>query len=145
DAGGNVRGSTTVDSWEGYQLDVNAPNQGGSAFQSWSDGGARAHAITTPATPTTYTATFGSCPSSCGGGQVGNLSVKDTANAASWSIQSNLQTGQHVYGDRAYTWTNVSTLAGATWIRTAGASKTFTGNPLVTFDLSAQADLLVGV
>jgi glucose/arabinose dehydrogenase len=36
------------------------------AFRSWSDGGARAHNVTAPATPTTYTATFGpvGCPAS---------------------------------------------------------------------------------
>ena len=36
------------------------------AFRSWSDGGARTHNVTAPATPTTYTATFGpvGCPAS---------------------------------------------------------------------------------
>jgi glucose/arabinose dehydrogenase len=36
------------------------------AFRSWSDGGGRAHNIIAPATPTTYTATFGpvGCPAS---------------------------------------------------------------------------------
>jgi glucose/arabinose dehydrogenase len=36
------------------------------AFRSWSDGGGRVHNITAPATPTTYTATFGpvGCPAS---------------------------------------------------------------------------------
>jgi glucose/arabinose dehydrogenase len=36
------------------------------AFRSWSDGGARAHNVIAPATPTTYTATFGpvGCPAS---------------------------------------------------------------------------------
>ena len=53
----------TVTSWEGYALPVDAPHQvdaGGSGrvFASWSDGGAQSHVITTPATPTTYTATF---------------------------------------------------------------------------------------
>ena len=45
-------------SWDGYQINVDAPAQTGFTFSSWSDGGAKAHTITTPATATTYTATF---------------------------------------------------------------------------------------
>jgi glucose/arabinose dehydrogenase len=49
-------------SWEGYALNVSAPAQSRNGtdyvFASWSDGGARSHAITTPATPATYKATF---------------------------------------------------------------------------------------
>ena len=53
----------TLTSWEGYTFAVDAPSQtDGSGtlwnFQSWSDGGAGAHSIVTPANPTTYTATF---------------------------------------------------------------------------------------
>ncbi|MGH2560492.1 MAG: DUF7594 domain-containing protein [Thermomicrobiales bacterium] len=52
-----------VTSWQGYVLDVNAPDQTGSgsaslAWLSWSDGGAQSHAITTPATPVTYAASY---------------------------------------------------------------------------------------
>jgi glucose/arabinose dehydrogenase len=55
----------TVVSWEGYQLNVNAPNQTDGAgqqqtFASWSDGGAQSHTITTPAADATYTANFNS-------------------------------------------------------------------------------------
>ena len=51
-------------SWEGYNLNVSAPTpqtDGLGAqwfFGSWSDGGAAAHTIVTPASATTYTATF---------------------------------------------------------------------------------------
>jgi glucose/arabinose dehydrogenase len=58
--GSTITGSTTVVSWEGYVLNVNAPNQGNMVFSNWSDGGAASHSITTPATATTYTATFSS-------------------------------------------------------------------------------------
>jgi len=44
-------------SWQGWDVTVNAPDQGGYVFASWSDGGARTHVIRTPATATTYTAT----------------------------------------------------------------------------------------
>jgi len=58
----------TVVSWRSWGLRAKAPDQvkdGVSyVFQSWSDGGARDHVITTPASPATYTATFGVAASS---------------------------------------------------------------------------------
>ena len=62
-AGSPVVGPATVTSWDGWRIPVVAPDQaevGGSGvtFVSWSDGGARAHDITSPATPATYTARF---------------------------------------------------------------------------------------
>jgi glucose/arabinose dehydrogenase len=48
----------TWTAWEGWQLSVNAPDQGRYRFISWSDGGARLHMITAPASATTYQATF---------------------------------------------------------------------------------------
>jgi hypothetical protein len=77
---------------------------------------------------------------------ISNLSVKDTANAADWSIQANLQQANTVYGDRAFTFTTVPSLfAGSAWIRTANDSKTFTGNPTVTFSVGVAADVYVGL
>jgi hypothetical protein len=64
--GFNQTGSATFTSWADYVLNVNAPNQGlagtNYTWMSWSDGGAKAHAITTPSTPATYTATFQALP-----------------------------------------------------------------------------------
>jgi glucose/arabinose dehydrogenase len=77
---------------------------------------------------------------------IGNLQVADNANIAGWSLQSNLQLGNTVYGDRAYTVTGLpSMLVGANWIRTANSSKAFAGNPLVTFTLAAAADVHVAL
>ncbi len=49
-------------SWAGYRLLLNAPDQAFDGFPrvfgSWSDGGARSHTITTPANATTYTARY---------------------------------------------------------------------------------------
>ncbi len=60
--GGSVVTPASVVSWRSYVITVNAPDQsiGGTphVFSSWSDGGARTHAITTPGTATTYTANF---------------------------------------------------------------------------------------
>ena len=58
------------------------------------------------------------------GNLIKSLTIKDAANAADWSIQNNLQTGDVIYGDRANTFTNVSNyLKGAEWIRIACDSK----------------------
>jgi glucose/arabinose dehydrogenase/PKD repeat protein len=57
--GTTVTAPTTITSWQGWQLNLNAPSpQGRNNFSSWSDGGAQAHTVTTPATPTTYSARF---------------------------------------------------------------------------------------
>jgi hypothetical protein len=77
---------------------------------------------------------------------ISGLTVRDTTNAPKWSVQQNLQVGNVLYGDRSYTLTAAPTLViGASWIRDANGSKTYTGNPLVTFSLSQQADVFVGL
>ncbi|HKS71462.1 MAG TPA: PQQ-dependent sugar dehydrogenase [Ktedonobacterales bacterium] len=78
--------------------------------------------------------------------QLSNLVVADSANAAKWALQTNLQTGVVQYGDRGYTLTTVpATLVGAAWIRAANSSKTYTGSPLVTFTISRQATVYVAL
>jgi glucose/arabinose dehydrogenase len=77
---------------------------------------------------------------------VSNLQVADNANIAGWSAQSNLQLGNTVYGDRAFTITALPPmLVGANWVRAANSSKAYTGTPLVTFTLAAAADVHVAV
>jgi hypothetical protein len=57
--GTTVTGPTTITSWVGWRLDLTAPSpQGRYRFSSWSDGGAQAHSVTTPAAPATYTAKY---------------------------------------------------------------------------------------
>jgi hypothetical protein len=70
--GVNMVGPTTITSWQGYVLNVAVPKQNPWKWQSWSDGGAKNHTITTPGVATTYTATFvqgggggGGCPPRC--------------------------------------------------------------------------------
>lgn len=49
----------TVVSWAGWQITIKAPaKQGEYKFVKWSDAGLAEHVITTPDTPTTYTATY---------------------------------------------------------------------------------------
>ena len=77
---------------------------------------------------------------------ISNLQVADGANSGDWSVQNNLQVGNAVYGDRTYTFTAIpGNLLGAQWIRSANDSKTFTGNPLLTFTLSAAADVYIAL
>ncbi len=79
-----------------------------------------------------------------GGSLISNLVVNDSANAADWSIQSNLQTGNLIYGDSGATFTAVASIvAGGDWIRTAADSKAYTGATLVTFTVNSAADVYV--
>ena len=77
---------------------------------------------------------------------VTNLSVKDAANAKSWSIQHNLQVGNTMYGDRTYIFKIVfDRVVGADWIRPANVSKSSKANPLVTFTVTSEAEVNVAV
>jgi len=56
--------------------------------------------------------------------QILNLQIYDTENAADWSVQTNLQEGDLVFGDRDVTYTMIpGFLIGADYIRTAADSK----------------------
>lgn len=75
-----------------------------------------------------------------------NLTVHDATNAANWSLQTNLQVGVTIYGDRAYTLATLpAALAGAAWVRVANASKTSTADPLVSFTISRGATVYLAV
>jgi glucose/arabinose dehydrogenase/PKD repeat protein len=60
----------TLVSWEGYNLNVNAPSPqtlSGTtyAFSAWSDGQGQQHTIVTEAAPSSYTATFAATSTAC--------------------------------------------------------------------------------
>jgi hypothetical protein len=75
---------------------------------------------------------------------VTNLAVNDTANAAHWSLQSNLQVGNPLYGDRAYPISSLgSGLAGAQWIQTANNSRSYAGNPIASFRIDRPATIYI--
>ncbi len=77
---------------------------------------------------------------------ISGLTVTDTANAADWSVQSNLQVGNAQYGDRSYALASIpAELQGAQWIRAANDSKSFTGSPLVSFRINQPANVYVAV
>ncbi len=79
-------------------------------------------------------------------GVLGDLAVSDATNAAAWSIQNDLEVGDTLYGDRTFTIASLpAALPGAQWIRAANASKTNTSDPLVTFTLSRDATVYLGV
>lgn len=78
------------------------------------------------------------------GALITDLVVNDTANAGDWSIRANLQTGDQQYGDRTYLFSSVpANVSGCNWIRTANDSKAYTSDPLVTFKVTQNADVLV--
>jgi hypothetical protein len=95
----------------------------------------------TPTSAVTNTPTPTSPPST---GLISNLSVKDTSNAANWSIRTNLQVGDTQYGDRNFKLTTVPSLVrGSEWIRTANSSKSYTSSPLVTFSVNNNVTVYV--
>jgi YVTN family beta-propeller protein len=77
---------------------------------------------------------------------IGDLSVKDTANAGNWASLNNLQPGNVQYGDRSYTFTSVpASLVGSAWLRSANLSRSYTGTPLVTFTINQTANVYVAI
>lgn len=84
--------------------------------------------------------TCGSQDAVCG------LVVNDPANAGQWSLQADIQVGDLALGSDAYPLTAVSaSVAGFPWIRPSRSSKSAMADPLVTFTLSAPADIYVGL
>ena len=57
--GETLTAQTTVTSWAGWLLDLEARDQDRLRCTGWSDGGASSHQVRTPASATTYTARFG--------------------------------------------------------------------------------------
>lgn len=77
---------------------------------------------------------------------VNSLTVYDTTNASKWYLSGNLQPGATQYSDRSYVFSTVPTLLlGAEWIETPIGSRSFTGNPLVTFNVTQPTTVYVAV
>ena len=76
-----------------------------------------------------------------------DLDCKDTANIASWSVQTNLQVGDQAYGDRSMLFFDDSlpeALLGSSWIRTAMNSKSWNaGSCLCSFRAARTSTLYV--
>jgi hypothetical protein len=82
----------------------------------------------------------------CVASGVSDLVAYDSENAADWSIQTNLQVGNAVYGDRSYTFTQLpGGYLGATWIRTANDSKWYAGPAAASFKLGSAQDVIVAI
>ncbi len=79
------------------------------------------------------------------GQYIKSLIVNDTINAANWSIQSNLQVGDLIYGDRTYKFTQIpQSLMGCEWIRTACDSKMYSADE-ASFIAKSDITVYVGV
>ncbi len=77
------------------------------------------------------------------GQYIKSLIVNDTDNAVDWSIQTNLQVGDTIYGDRTFKFVQIpQSLAGAEWIRTACDSKLYTADEA---SFAAKSDITVYV
>jgi len=64
---------------------------------------------------------------------------------ATYTVQyDSLATGQLVYIDRTYTFTNVASLGGCTYIKTANADKSTTTVPWLTFNINQSCTVYVG-
>ncbi len=73
-----------------------------------------------------------------------DLVVYDSENAQDWSIQSNLQIGDVLFGDRDYTIVTIpGKYIGIEWIRSANDSKGYEGNPLVSFRILDSANVII--
>lgn len=78
-------------------------------------------------------------------GMIDQLQVADTENAAYWSVQTNLQSGDLMFGDRDVTYATIPDfLNGADYIRTAADSKAFEGE-LVSFTAGTDISVYVAL
>ena len=84
-------------------------------------------------------------PAALDGKYIKALTIKDSANAAEWSIQSNLQVRDTTYGDRTVKFSEIpAKLLGSEWIRTACDSKAFTSE-LASFTAKSDISVYVGL
>ncbi|ACL75602.1 pectinesterase family protein [Ruminiclostridium cellulolyticum] len=79
------------------------------------------------------------------GQYIKSLVINDTVNAVNWSVQSNLQVGDIIYGDRTYKFTQVpQKLLGSEWIKTACNSKIYTSD-LASFTAKSDVTVYIGL
>ena len=84
-------------------------------------------------------------PPALNGKLIRDVKIADSANAGGWSIESNLNTGNKVFGDRDFTFASVpDSIKGAEWLRTACNSKKYSGEQ-ASFTVSEDATVFVGV
>ncbi len=135
-AGTTYTAPVTLTSWEGHTINVDAPAQtdGSGAswvFQTWSDGGAATHSFATPASATTYTATFAQ-------------SAAPVGLVAAYGLNSSSGLGVVDSSGRG----NGGTVSGAVWSVSGrfGSALSFDGvNDWVTVADSASLDLSSGM
>lgn len=78
---------------------------------------------------------------------ISQLVIADTTNAKNYSLQTNMQQGNILYGDRTYTLKTLPIIFnGSQWIRTANSSKTWNaGKTLMSFTINQTATISVAV
>lgn len=134
--GTTVTAPATLPSWQGYALNVSAASQsaGGKSYKlaSWSDGGAAAHTITTPASDATYTATFAP-----GFGASVNFQTADAPVPAGYVADTGAPFGARA-GGLSYGW-NADNAAQARW-RNAASSPDGRYDTLIHLQKPANPD-----
>jgi hypothetical protein len=96
---------------------------------------------------------YGCTSGSCALLKIAKLTVYDSANASSWSIQRNFQVGSngaHPWVDYASSYISsidsaANVLLGNEWVKLAAASKLYTGGPQAAITLAAQSDVYIMV
>ncbi len=79
------------------------------------------------------------------GHYIRSLKVSDSKNASYWSVRSDLQKGDKVFGDREYEFTDVPDfMLGAEWISTSCNSKIFAGTQ-AEFTAGDNASVYIGL
>ena len=75
---------------------------------------------------------------------IADLVVFDSDTAGDWSVRSNLQVGEPVYGDREYLLTALPAgMEGMDWIRAANSIKNYAGDPWLSFTITEDAYVYV--
>lgn len=75
-----------------------------------------------------------------------NITNLSAQSGKTYEVQiDNLQTGERVYTDRSYTFTNIpAPLAGSTYIKTANSDKNSSGNSFLSFTVNQPVTVYVG-
>jgi YVTN family beta-propeller protein len=78
--------------------------------------------------------------------RISDLRVADQRNAPAWFVRTRLNDGDFAYSDRGSILQGIpGPLLGMNWIRPAQVSRTFVGDPLVSFTIDRPAEVYVSI
>jgi hypothetical protein len=97
------------------------------------------------------TAVVNATPNASTNTLIGNLSIKDTANKDSWSVQNNFAKGSQLFGDAIAKATDIpDNYLGAEWIKAANNSRNYSfqvskKTELLNFTVSADSEVCIAM